>query len=573
MFGRNAQPDADSAGDEHEESEMAKRMGQNMSWGNSTGRAFLLASSLCIASTSLALSGCRITDDDVAAWARKSAGPRKLVAVLQHDKYPTALRVNAAVTLVTMKPRGGRAVGLLGSDEYIGLLEGLAEMDVSQRTPIIAGMVPKLVEGMALVPQGDEVDESVPYKDAAYALLTHNDAGLVSEEADRKALTDALVSWCQQNFVARMDDTTQLYGVEQVLRFVKAPGVKGLTPLIAADFKKIRELSQLIFELGDEATKLDASKRMVTVAEYVDSPAWIKQKEPTVDAANKASGLNVKPNQFEKQLEAYQEEELLRLFGAMKNIGKKPIVDYLLAYATEKKNPEKRRAAALAGLENNLDRKNAAQAKVILDLLASDDTPDLIRDVASRRVGELSREQVAERLYSLFDHDRWKLRWTVAGLLLRMTDGKTIDEFMSKLGKIKHMAITEPLTYGPLLKGIKGNTDALVSKYARAGEPAPVRLSALGYYYEYGSKADLAKVEPFISDTQKVPSCAKDAEQCAWSCSVAGKDGPELKEVSTLGNFVEYCLIPAMKVRDPVDQKLVEETSAGAKDAPGKEPK
>lgn len=552
---------------------MAKRMGQNMSWGNSTGRAFLLASSLCIASTSLALSGCRITNDDVAAWARKSSGPRKLVAVLQHDKYPHALRVNAALTLVTMKPRGGRAVGLLGSDEYIGLLDGLAEMDSAHRAPIVSSMVPKLVEGMAQVPEGDEPDESVPYKDAAYALLTHNDGGLIGEDANRIALTDALIDWCQHNFVARMDDTTQLYGVEQVLRFVKAPGVKGLTPLIAADFKKIRELSQLIFELGDEETKLDASKRLVKVAEYVVSPEWTKQKAPSVEAANKASGLDVKPKQFEKQLEAYQEEELLRLFGAMKNVGKKPIVDYLLAYATDKDKPEKQRAAALAGLENNLDRKNAAQAKIILDLLASDDTPDAIRDVASRRVGELSREQVAERLYGLFDHERWKLRWTVAGLLLRMTDGKTIDEFMTKLGKIKHMAITEPLTYGPLLKGIKGDTEALVSKYAAKSEPAPVRLSALGYYYEYGSKADLAKVEPFISDTQKVPSCPKEAEQCAWSCSVAGKDGPELKEVATIGNFVEYCLIPAMKTRNPIDLKLAEEAAAGATEAPGTETK
>ena len=541
---------------------MLKRMGQNMSRGNSTGRAIMLASGLAIIAASGVLSGCRITDDDVAAWARKASGPRKLVAVLQHDKYDLALRVNAALTLVTMKPRGGRAIGLLGSEEYIGLLDGLSEMDAPERKPIVSGLVPKLVEGIALVPQGDEADESIPYKDAAYALLTQNEGSLVSDEADKKALTDALIGWSQQNFVARMDDTTQLYGMEQILRYVRTAGVKGLTPLIAADFRKIRELSQLIHELGDTATKLDASKRMVQVAQHVDSPAWIQQKAPSVEAANKASGLTVKPKQFEKQLEAYQEEELLRVFGAMKNIGQKPIVDYLLSYASKKENPEKRRAAALAGLENNLDRKNEAHAKAMLDLLASDETPDGLRDVAVRRVGELSREQVAERLYSLFNHDRWKLRWTVAGLLLKMTDGKTIGEFMAHLGKIDHMAITEPLTYGPLLKNIKGDSDALVAKYAAADQPAPVRLSALGYYYENGTTADLAKVEPLVSDSQKVPPCPKEAEQCAWNCTVSGKDGPELKEVATIGNFVEYCLLPAMKSRQPVETKAAEAENA-----------
>ncbi len=548
---------------------MSKRMGRNMSRGNLSGRALLLCSSLAVVGASSALSGCRITNDDVSAWARKASGPRKLVAVLQHEKYPMDLRVNAALTLVTMKPRGGRAVGLLGSDEYIGLLDGLSEMDVPERKPIITGLVPKLVEGITQAPQGDEADESIPYKDAAYALLTHNDGNLIADENSKTALTNALIDWTQHNFVQRMDDTTQLYGMEQVLRYVRAPGVKGLTPLIAADFKKIRELSQLIKELGDDATKLDASKRMVSVAKHVDSDAWIKQKAPAVEAANKASGLTVKPKQFEKQLEAYQEEELLRVFGAMKNVGQKPIVEYLLSYATNKDNPEPRRAAALAGLENNLDRKNEEQAKTVLDLLSSDDTPDSIRDVAARRVGELSREQVADRLYGLFDHDRWKLRWTVAGLLLKMTDKKTIDEFMSHLGEIKHMAISEPLTYGPLLKDIKGaDTDKMVEKFAAKGQPAPVRLSALGYYYEHGTKSDLAKVEGLISDGQKVPSCPKDADQCAWNCSVSGKDGPQLKEVATIGNFVEYCLVPAMKGREPEEPK-----PAGAESEPGEEAK
>lgn len=511
-----------------------------------------LAMTFALSLTALSTTGCRITEDDVEAWARKKAGPRKLVAVVQHDKYDLPLRVSAGMTLVSMSPRGGRSVGLLGDEEYIGLLEGLEEMPADERAPIIKGMVPGLEKGMAFVPQGDEVDTSFAYKDAAFALLTHGETGLVTDQEVKDRLSAALIEWCKHNFEVRMDDTSQLYGLEQVMRYLRAPGVTGLTELIKPEFKKIREVSKLISELGDQETKKEASKRLVTVAKHVDSDAWIKQKAPAVEAANERSGLKVKEKQFEKQLEAYQEEELLRVFGAMKSIGEKPIVDYLLAYAEDKENPQSRRGAALAGLENNLDRKNEAHAKAMLDLVASDDTPDTMRDVASRRVGELSREQVAERLYSLFDHERWQLRWTVASLLLKMTENKQMDEFMAKLGDVKHMAITEPLSYGKLLGEVKGaKPEALSAKYSAKNYPAPVRLTALGYYYEGGTNLDIPKLEPFKNDSQKVPPCPEDAQQCAWTCTIEGKGGPEAKEVTTVGEFVSYCIIPGLEKRLP----------------------
>lgn len=527
-------------------------MSRTSTWGHHMMRAGVLATGLLAGSVALSTTGCRITDDDVEAWARKTNGPRKLVAVLQHDKYDMPLRVNAGMTLVSMKPRGGRSVGLLGDEGYIGLLEGLQEMSAEDRAPIIKGMVPGLEKGILFVPQGEEPDTSFAYKDAAFALLTHGEGGLITDEESVSRLKAALTQWVKTDFERRMDDTTQLYGMEQVLRYLRAPGVRDLTALIEPDFRKIRQLSQLIDELADDKTKKEASTKMVSVAKFVDSPAWKKQKAPSVEAANKRSGLTVKENQFEKQLDAYQEEELLRVFGAMKNIGEKPIVDYLLGYAADKKNPEKRRAAALAGLEGNLDRKNEEHAKAMLDFLASDDTPDTMRDVAARRVGELSREQVAERLYSLFDHKRWQLRWTVASLLLKMTEKDQIDEFMDRLGKVKHMAITEPLSYGKLLSEVKGaDAKELADKYSARSYPVPVRLSALGYYYESGTTADLPQIKQFQGDSAQVPPCPKDAEQCAWNCTVQGKKGPEAKEVQTVGDFVTHCLVPGMEKREP----------------------
>src|SRR6187551_2734758 len=46
------------------------------------------------------LSGCRVSSEEIRGWARKASGPRKLVAVVQHEKYGPALRVDAAMTLV-----------------------------------------------------------------------------------------------------------------------------------------------------------------------------------------------------------------------------------------------------------------------------------------------------------------------------------------------------------------------------------------------------------------------------------------------------------------------------------------
>src|SRR5690606_29639559 len=74
-------------------------------------RPLLVGAALGLAFASV---GCRITEEDVHRWGSRSQGPRKLVAVLTHAKYPTPLRVEAAMTLVRMKPRGGRPVGLQG---------------------------------------------------------------------------------------------------------------------------------------------------------------------------------------------------------------------------------------------------------------------------------------------------------------------------------------------------------------------------------------------------------------------------------------------------------------------------
>lgn len=497
--------------------------------------------------------GCRTTNDDLERWTTTSQGPRKLVAVLVHDKYPIELRVEAAMALTRMKARGGRKVGLLGQDDQIGLLAALETMVPAEREKIVTRMVPKLEEGMKQPPvksQGGQpaVDPSYEFKDASFALLTHADGALIQNDETRKRLRVVLTDWCMTDFSGRMDESSQLFGVEQVLRELGAEGVARLPEQIQPNAKKIDRMADLVAELGDEKAKSVASERLTKVAEDISSEHWIKQKAPLVDAANKESRLKPDAGQFKAQLEAYQEEELLRVFASMKKIGGAPAVSFLLNFAKTDKN-EKRRAAALAALEGNLDKNKEDQVKTILDIASATDTPDAVRDVALRRVGELPRKLVVGKLYTLFSNDNWKIRWVAAELVLKMSDTSHLGEFMGKIAPLKSMAITEPLRYGALIGLMKGNARESVKKYSGRDHATSVRLTALGYYYDNGVKSEISSLEPYSEDRSKVPGCKEGAEDCEWKCAVGEGKSQEVKEIKTLGEFVSFCLKPAMEKR------------------------
>jgi hypothetical protein len=498
-----------------------------------------------------ATSACRTDSDNIKAWASKSQGPRKLVAVLTHDKYPMDLRVEAALTLISMKPRGGRRVGIQGNDDQPGLIDALAQMQPAARSAIVSRLVPKLQEEMQrpLPPAqaGQAVpDPTIPYKDAAFALLTHEDGALLRDENLRKNLKATLAAWTATNFADRLDDTSQMYGMEQVLRELRADGVRSLPDLIAPGAPKIDRISQMIADFGDEATKTKASEKLVAVAKEVNSENWIKQ-----EAANKASKLNPSPEQFKAQLAKFQEEELLRVFSSMKRVGGKPTVNYLLAFAQDKSQDDKRRGASLAALQGNLEKGNPAHAAAILSVAGASDTPDSVRDVALQRIGELPRHLVIDKLYELFKDPNWKVRWVAAELVLKMSETPQLPEFFSKLAGADNMAITEPLKYGQIIANMKGTPKPVevVEKYSGGGNPVPVRLTALGYYYTVGTPADLPKIADYTSDKTATPKCKADAKDCDWKCDVQTDKGSETKEIKTLGEFVEFCVKPAMEKR------------------------
>ncbi len=523
--------------------------------GTTAGGRFVAA--VTVAAVLALTSGCRTSEDDIHRWANTAQGPRKLVAVLTHDKYPIDLRIDAAEALVSMKPRGGRRIGIQGTDEQEGLVDALAQMAPAPRAALIGKLIPKLQAEMAkpapvqVVGQPAQADTSVPYKDAAFAILTHDDGALVPDEALKKSVRTSLAAWSNADFADRLDDSSQLFGVEQVLRELKADGVRGIPDLMLPGAAKMDRMADLVAELGDPETKQRASQKLVDVAKSVSSDAWVASKRPGVEAANKQSKLTPSEDQLKAQLAQYQEEELLRVFGSMKKMGGKPVVDFLLAFVQDKNGLEKRRAAAMAALQGNLDRNNAEQAQVTLTIAGDPNTPDSLRDLTLQRVGEFPRAMVVEKLYDLFKNDNWKVRWVAASLVLKMSDASQIPEFMTKLGQADGLAITEPLTYGGLFADLKGppTPAELADKFAAPGNSVAARLTALSYYYSAGAPADLAKVAAFEKDSTQAPKCKADAKECEWKCTVQGAAGDETKEIKTVGEFVEFCVKPAMEKR------------------------
>ena len=527
------------------------------------GASRLRVYALCLATAvgGLGTSGCRVNEDDVHRWESTAHGPEKLRAVLYHDKYDNNLRVEAALSLVRMKPRAGRRIGITV------MVDTLASIAPETRQVIVAALVPAIIAELKKPPPVGQANQPAPpdasfaYKDAAFAMLTHEGTVIIGDEGLKQSLKTALVEWAMADFEHRLENRTQAFGMEQLLRFIGPSAVAGIPKLMTRD-ARIDRMAGLVAELGDDKSKAGASAALVAIASYTLSEEWTRVKKPELQAANAASKLEPNEKQFAAQLAQFQDEDLIRVFGSMRKVGQRPVIDFALEFAGKKDQSEKRRQAALAALEARLDRNNPDDTRRVL-AIASSDAPDIVLDQAFKRLGELPREQVVDKLYDLFKTDKWKVRRAAAMTVLKMSTVKNIDEFMLKLpegGAAKGFAMPEALAYGASLGDLKeGKPLDAIRKYFNSGG-ATSRVTAIAYFFTFGTAADLAQVQPFENDGSKVPVCDTDPD-CKWSCEVAkeGAKDPakdrESKDVKTVGDFVKYCVEPEMKSKQPEPPK------------------
>jgi len=500
----------------------------------------------------LGSAGCRINNDDLHRWENTQRGPDKLRAVLLHDKYEMPLRIECAVSLVRMKPRSGRFVGI------DILVDTLAEVPADQREKILNGVVPVLVEQLKKEPPAAQAGQPAPpdpsyaYKDAGYAILIYEKQVLLADQTLGDNLRAAIIDWAMRDFDRRLENRAQKYGMEQVLRYLGPDGVVGLPEKINKDSRNLEKIANLIDEIAKPATKEAASTKYVEVAKWIISPEWIQAATEKVKSANLISKLTPDEKQFQQQVEAYQDEELQRVLGSLRKVGGRAAVDFGLTLGADTKAKEDRRAWALASLELRLDPQNADDVKRVF-AIATSDSPPKVLDMAFGRISEMPRKIAIEKLYEAMKSDKWKVRRQAGVIALRMSDMRDVDEFMSKLPEkeAKGFAREEARAYGAYIGGLKnGDPRTALEKYLTPETPIAQRAVAFSFYRTDGKESDLAKMAPFEGDKVAMPVCEGD-DDCKWTCDVPKDEKKpeetESKEVKTFGEFVKYCVEPTIK--------------------------
>lgn len=517
-----------------------------------------------------AVGACRVAESDVKRWETTQHGPCKLVAVITHDKYSWELRSEAALALIRMPPRGGvrKGIGFLiehydakDCDEQ-GQREGaLNQISDEARGQIVERIAPELVKELEpppppRTPEGRlPPDPTIPYKDATFAMLVH-EPPLVSNEKTRADLRTALIKWAQTGFEDRVENGSQQFGLEQMMHFLGPESVKLLPGTISENTSRLDRIATLVNDVGDDATKAETAKALVALAQKYNSKDWLDAQTKVVKEHNQKNNVKADDSQVAAQVDKIQERRLTEeVFPSMKKVGGRPVVEYLFSYAADGKNPPERRKLALAALEGRVEKNNPHDLDRLFAIAKNEDNPDAVRDVAFQRMGEFSKEQIVSKLYTLFEPKKWKTRWVAGEKVLATMTPKDIPSFLAHLPKSPavKMGMTEPLSYGGRMKAME----------IPPGEPKPrdillpylsskdfgARMTAFGFFWE-GKKEDRHFVQGYSDDKMPLPKCDKE-DECSWKCDVpkpGAKDPKETeeKELSTVGEFVKYCLVPSM---------------------------
>ena len=527
----------------------------------STGEARHLASAtalmMVMGAFGASTGACAVSESDVHRWETTESGPEKLYAIVTHDKFSWPLREEAALSLIHMRPRNGKRIGLeflvLGYDTPLGKVQGaLSVLTEDARKHIVDDLTPKLVDMMQQPPPPTpadgsplQPDPSIPYKDAAFGLLSH-EPPLASDDKAKGDLTAALTQWVQTDFEGRVDNSSQQFGVEQIMRFLGAPSVKMLPGIISEGSTKNDKATQLVADIGDDETRMRAGQALVLLAKLIDSPAWMDKQRALVNEANAKTHVTVTAQQVSDQLKQYQEQELERVFVDMKRVGGRPVVEYCLAYAKDKSKSEKMRADALAAMENRMDKNVPGDFQTVFEILRDSSNPDSVRGVAMSRLGELPKEMIVSRLYSLFDDKKWQVRLDAAKLILRTITVKDVPDFMRHLpadAKTK-IGLSEPIAYGTIIMAMesKGGPKPrdVLNQFLASAELGP-KLTAAGSYYST-RKAEASPVTALEGDKSALPKCDP-ADNCGWECFF----DKETKVPTTVGEFVRWCIEPSLQ--------------------------
>lgn len=526
------------------------------------------SSSLCL-TLALAglLGGCRVNEGDVKRWETTQRGPFKLVAVITHDKYPIELRTDASMSLISMPSRGGVRQGIKFliekyKDEDGEEREGaLNQINAEMRGQIVDRVVPLICDQLKAPPPARvenrlPPDPSIPYKDAGFAMFIH-DPPLIGSDDTKSKLKACLMTWAQTGFEDRVENGTQQYGLEQMMRALGPESVKALPGLVNENTTRLDRIAGLIKDIGDDPSKLELSKALAGLADKYTTQAWLDAQTKIVkdyNAKNKKPGdADVTDAQVAIQVDKIQERRLTEeVFPAMKRVGGQPSVDWLIKYSADTNKPGDRRKLALAALEGNVDKNNKDQLEKLFNIAKNDANPPDVRDGAFHRIAEFPKEVIVAKMYSLGDSPKWKVREVAFETALLTMNVKQIPDFMNHLPKTAatKMGMDEANRYGidirDKVEGDPKDKLATILPYRDSKDLGP-KLVALGYFWG-GKKADFQKyVAPHENDKDPLPKCDA-ADECKWECDVPkpGSQETQSQEAKTVGDWVKICLEPSL---------------------------
>jgi hypothetical protein len=210
------------------------------------------------------------------------------------------------------------------------------------------------------------------------------------------------------------------------------------------------------------------------------------------------------------------------------------------------------RTDALAALENRVDKSVPNDVNIIFDIVRDDSNPDKVRGVAMARLGELPKDMIIAKLYTLFDK-KWQVRLDAARMILKSITLKDVPDFMHHLptSDKSKMGLSEPITYGTLIlamdpQGGPKPRDVLNS-FLQSGDFG-AKLTAAGSFYT-AKKAEAGPLSALAEDKGSVSKCDP-ADQCGWQCDVPkapGSQERDTKTVATIGDFVRWCIDPSLQ--------------------------
>jgi hypothetical protein len=350
----------------------------------------------------------------------------------------------------------------------------------------------------------------------------------------------------QTSFETRVDSGAQQFGVEQIMRFLGAPSVKTLPAVINEQSTKNDKACQLVADIGDDDTKKRAADALVALAKLVDSPGWMDKQRALVNEANAKTHATPTPQQVNDQLKQYQEQELEKVFVNMRRVGGRPVVDFCLGYARDHGKSEKMRTLALAAIENRMDKGVPSDFQTCFDIIRDDANPEQVRGVAMARLGELPKDMILSKLYSLFTDKKWQVRLDAAKLVLRSITVKDVPDFLRRLpaDHKSKMGLNEPIVYGAIIMAMDpkgGPKPRDVLNQWLGSTIMGAKLTAAGAYYQ-AKKAEAAPVLGLELDRTALPKCDA-ADNCGWECTV----NKEPKTPTTVGEFVKWCIEPQLQ--------------------------